>query len=149
MTEGKRVAVSKNFFLDEFVPPEIYRKFGQQSSRFCHRSLFTIAQGVREHFGKSVTINNWFTAGQFKERGFRMPDTKTGAPLSAHRRGMAIDVSIDGIESAEIQSVLIREWDAVFRTLGVTVIELDTKGWNHLACEYTAMDSLLMVPFYS
>lgn len=144
----KRIPLTANFYVDEFVPPAIYNKFGQMSTRFIAPALPTIAQGVRDYFDAACTINDWIHGGPYSESGFRMPDSKTGAPLSPHRRGMAIDIRIKGIASAEVESVIIKNWDKDFKSMGVTVIELGTNGWTHLACEWTASKTLLKVPYY-
>jgi hypothetical protein len=90
-------------------------------------------------FKKPVTINNWKYAKSghvYNESVFRMPDTGTGAALSAHKRGMAIDIKVSGIEAKEVQQDVIDNFPD-YKAVGVTTIELWTPTWTHLSCEWT------------
>lgn len=71
-----KINVSNNFTLDEFIDPVSYANLMRG---------IAIAQYIRETTGQPVTINNWANGGQYKESGYRRPDSKTGSPTSEHR----------------------------------------------------------------
>jgi len=133
--------VSKNFWLQEFLPPDLYEMSPQSGIWMIDRRIINIAQFIRERYGKPVTINNWHSGGQYKESGFRNPFTKTGALLSQHKFGRAIDAKIDGLHPEEIRED-IRQNYALFRVVGLTTIEVDTPTWVHMDCRNTNQDSL-------
>jgi hypothetical protein len=140
--------VSENFSLVEFVPKSIWDKYGTFSTRFIDKQLPIMAQGVRDFYKTGVTINDWSWGGGYSESGFRDPNTSTGAPLSSHKRGMAIDIKVKGVESSQVYKDVVGQWDIYFKALGVTSIEEGTVGWTHLSCEWTNINELLIIPFY-
>jgi hypothetical protein len=62
----KRIQVSDNFYLDEFIDPVTYNKFGYKSQRYIRQEVINIAQLLRDFTGLSITINNWATGGAKK-----------------------------------------------------------------------------------
>jgi hypothetical protein len=129
---GKRIKVTDNFFLDEFIDPLTYNDLDNGLSKIDKR-LFQIAQFIRIKTGKSVTINNWFTGGQFKESGLRRSNTTTGQPLSMHKIGKAIDLKIAGW-NGKMWRVFIEANAADLFALGVRRIEDDKLAttWLHI-----------------
>ena len=75
----------KHFKVYELVPESIYKKFGDSALRFFDDRILITADRIREKYGKMV-CNNWFWGGEYDSRGFRPPDDKDGAELSAHKR---------------------------------------------------------------
>jgi hypothetical protein len=136
--------LTENFILQEFVPKEIYEKYGETSIRFISEKLPTIAQGVRDYFDKSVTINDWKWGGNYNYSGFRPSNCGVGATNSAHKRGMAIDVKIKGIDSLEVQENVKKSFD-YFNSLGITSMEEGTVGWTHLSMEWTTEKDLVLI----
>ena len=65
--------LSKNFYLQEFVTPDLYKKWKDKSIIFIDDRLIHIAQFIRDRFNKPMTINNWNNDGSFRYRGYR-PD---------------------------------------------------------------------------
>jgi hypothetical protein len=128
-----RIKVSENFFLDEFIDPQTYSESGALSIDFIDRKLIAITQFIRTKTGKSVTINNWFTGGQFKDSGLRRPDTKTGRPLSQHKIGKAIDVKQAGMNGKAWRKFVEENAKELFN-LGVRRIEDETltPTWLHI-----------------
>lgn len=137
--------VSKNFNIVEFIPQEIYTRYGDSAIRFINKDLIKIAQFIRDRFNNTVVINDWYYGGVYNESGFRTPDSNTGANLSAHKRGMAIDIKIEGYSSEYIRQDIIQNYD-VYREYGVTAIELDTVGWVHISVENFNKDELELIP---
>ncbi len=81
---------------------------------------------IREHYGKPVTINNWFWGGQYKERGLRSMTTTTGAKYSQHKFGRAVDFHIVGIPAETIRNDIRK---GLFPL--ITCIEKDV-NWVHI-----------------
>ena len=169
----KRIRVSKNFFLDEFLSPKIYEslflkkedywKSELEKSRdgfftkFANgdklKKLIDIAQFVRDRYGKPVTINNWGNGGDRTNSGVRDADSSVGAPKSAHKEWKGIDLIVEGITEQKIyMDVLSNQND--FLNIGVTEIEKDTwnektgEGWTHLSTRITGLNYIKIIPFW-
>ena len=146
----KRIKVSDNFCLDEFINPTTYNKFGAKSQRYIRPELIRIAQTLREFTGLPITINNWATGGAYKESGLRDFNTSTGAGYSAHKFGAGMDLKIGKLTSHEMAQIIIDNWD-IFKELGLTRIENPdfTKGknrdWLHIDVLWTGSDELQIV----
>ena len=55
----ERIRISDNFFLDEVIDPHTYFKTPEKAMEYGQK-VAPMAQMVRWHVGKSVTINNWW-----------------------------------------------------------------------------------------
>lgn len=141
-----RIKLTNNFSLDEFVPKLIIDKFGSKGQWYIDRRIVVLAQAIRDHFGKSMTINNWFTDGPRKESGLRLQGTKTGAEFSQHKYGRAIDFIIEGLTDDEVAADIIKN-ESKFIALGLTTLENAnvTTGWTHADIRYTGLNKLLIV----
>lgn len=138
--------ISQYFVIQEFVPPQIYNQFKENSIWFVNPQIIKVAEFVRSYFNKPVTINNWHKGGTYTESGFRMPDTTTGAKLSAHKRGCAVDIKMPAVDYDEIRKTILLN-EKQFMGAGITTIEDGTETWLHVDCRYTQMDKILVVPF--
>lgn len=146
--------ITKDFYITEFVSKNIFDAYGTNSQWFVDRKIFTLAQGVRDIFGKSMTINDWWddepneTAlpDERKYSGFREPKCTIGGSLSQHRFGRAIDLKISGLTPQEIYAHILKN-PKVFMDLGLTTIEdiRDTPTWNHLDIRYTGLSEIKIV----
>lgn len=125
--------VSKNFVVQEFVYPELYSQFGERSVMFVPRTIVLGAQALRDHFGKSVTINNWHNGGQRKLSGLRPFSTKVGARFSLHKFALAIDILVESIDYREVYDQIHLNYKDKFSPFFTTVEHIDdVNGWNHL-----------------
>jgi len=124
--------ISNHFFIQEFVPKGVFDSFGFKSTWFIDPRLIVLAESIRDHFQKPITINNWHTGGKFYERGFRVPESTTGAKYSQHRFGRAIDFNVEGLEAHEVYLEILNN-EVAFRLAGLTAMENIefTKGWCH------------------
>ena len=138
--------VAKNFSIQEFVPKNIYDRFGDRSTLYINPLLPEIAQLLRDRYNKSITINNWLWGGDFNNSGFRSPICNDGAPLSRHKLGLCIDVKVNGLLAKEVQEDVIKNYDFIFKEAGITAIEADTPTWTHLSVEWTNLDNLVIIP---
>lgn len=138
--------ISKHFIIEEFVPPKVYNQFKENSIWFVSKEIISVADFIRDFFNKPVTINNWHISGTYTESGFRLPDTSTGAKLSAHKRGCAIDVKMPGVDYDEVRKVILAN-EKEFMGAGLTTIEDGTSTWLHCDCRNTNLNHILVVPF--
>lgn len=126
--------VSENFNLQEFVPPEIYNRFGNSAIWFIDRKIINIAQFIRGRFKAPVTINNWSSGGSFKYRGFDPPGGyRKSTSLSQHRMGRGLDLNVKGSTPDEIREDIVKNF-STYNKLGLTTIEDGkiAKTWVHL-----------------
>lgn len=155
--------ITKNFEIQEFVPPEIYNKYGEKSSWFISPEIPVIAQELRDslsqkYAGKKVIvkINDWHTGGQYKYSGYRPPnidDEIKGAFLSQHKLGKAMDIKVFvndvKLSSKEVYDFIMAN-KTKFISLGLTTMEdvNYTKSWNHLDCRFrpNVTDILIVKP---
>jgi len=101
---------------------------------------------IRDRFSAPVHVNDWYRGGHLKERGFRLPGTKTGAKYSQHKFGRACDFNIPGLTIEEIYDDILRN-EKIYLDFGVTTIEdvSFTKTWIHLDTRWTGMDKIKIV----
>lgn len=138
--------MTKNFSIQELVPPEIFSERGNAASQLMDISIVNVAQWLRDKTGKPITINNWSNGGQFKESGLRNFVTSTGAKWSQHKYGRALDLKVEGIQAEEVRQLIRNNWTTL-KAIGLTTIEKDTPTWVHIDCRYTGMETLLEVPY--
>lgn len=129
--------VSKNFVIQEFVPPEIYNLFDDKRKClwYIRPEIIQAAQLLRDIIGEPLTLNNWHTGGAFTARGYRTPKMKVGAAYSQHRLGCAIDVSCAAHKPAELINAMSDNFEK-FKALGIRTIEnpVYTTSWVHMDC---------------
>lgn len=137
---------SKHFKIQEFVPSSIYNIWGERSVYFLDPRMITLADFMRDFFGKPITINNWYAGGNFDLRGFRPPDTLTGGKLSQHKFGRAFDSNVEGLTPQEVYETIIKN-EYLFRNAGLTTMEdiNFTTGWNHLDIRWTGLNFIQIV----
>lgn len=108
MKKFNRIKVSANFHLDEFIDPHTYFNTDDHGMSSVDCRLFKMAQLLRDLYGKSIYINNWWKYYEFykdecsieqmikdiesdpnlsKWSGIRTDRCNEGASASAHRTG--------------------------------------------------------------
>lgn len=150
--------VSPHFDHREFVPPEIDKKYGDNSVWFINPIIPQIAEFYKKFFydyyklkypnlvGVLIIVNNWHTGGTKKYSGFRTPECTEGAALSQHRFKDAFDCEIilvfpDNVrvevKYPEIHEI-IHAHEELFLANGVTTIESIevATGWLHTDVRY-------------
>jgi hypothetical protein len=131
----KRIKASENFYIDEFVSREFYNKWGSRSIHWIRPELINILQFIRNRYGVPMIINNWATGGNFEQSGLRYPTAAIGAGDSLHKFGCAADPKFKDQEPEfynEVRNDIIINWESIFKKLGLTTIEENTKTWLHL-----------------
>jgi len=102
----------KHFRIEELVPQwlfEEYKKKGQIYKLWLifDKDVLYIADRLREDYGP-MTCNNWLWGGNRTLSGFRPFDEKdTGASLSQHKFGRALDLIPKNIHPDEIRDDII------------------------------------------
>jgi len=143
----KRYKLTDNFYLDEFIHPDIYRKFGNKSVWFIDQRMVYIAQALRDDMATPAIINNWATGGNYKSSGVRVMAAKVGAKYSQHKYGRAIDIKFGSWQATKEAYDFILVNQDKYMELGLTTLEniKYTPTWLHLDCRLTAMDQILIV----
>lgn len=123
----ERIKCTTNFFQDEFCFPE-------GDFNLVDPKIVIVAQWIRDTIGKSVTINNYATGGQYKESGLRSLTTSTGAKKSAHKEGKAIDIKVAGMTAKDVYDWCLNHQMELY-SLGIREIEDQrwTASWVHLS----------------
>lgn len=142
-----RIKLTKNFYLDEFVPPLILRAYGPRAIWFIDKDVVNGAQFIRDSFNRPMFANTYFDSGEFINRGYRTPECLVGSRLSQHKRGMAIDFTIDGVSPPEVFEWFIKSYEFTSASHKFTTIEAATPSWTHLDRRYTALAVPFIVPF--
>lgn len=136
-----------SFDVREFVPPEIFNRFGENSWWFVDVRLPRICKEIKDDFGGApVVINNWHFGGVAQNSGFRTPTSTVGASLSQHRRGCAVDVKVKGHTPKAVHAMILANKDK-YMELGLTTLEdvAYTSTWAHLDTRWTGLDEILIV----
>lgn len=129
----------KHFGIKELVPPEVYTALGDKSLLLLEPRMLQMIDGIREFFGKPVTINNWSSGGQFKNRCFRPADAGVGAQWSQHKFGRAADMDIQGYTAEQARAAILEhQKDPLL--VHISVIEKDV-NWLHVDCRNVKSDS--------
>lgn len=146
---GNRIKITENFYLDEFIHPDIYRKYGKNSIWFLDAKIVYICQQLRTDLNVPITINNWAVGGNFKYSGLRPLDAKIGAKRSQHKFGRAADPKGFGGMSIEevFNYIMDNENKSRYMDLGLTTIEniKHTPTWLHLDTRLTNLEDILIV----
>ena len=132
-----RIKVSKDFYLDEYVTPEFYAKWGAKCIWWIRPENINVNQFIRDRFDIPMAINNWFIGGNRTQSGLRYPTTTIGAGDSQHKFGTASDKVFSGVSSSfydEIREDIKTNFTELYKPLGLTTIEANTKTWLHTDC---------------
>ena len=137
---------SKNFLIQELVPEIIWKRYGENSRWFISKEMVEIIQKIRNRYGKSITVNNWYFDGRLQYRGYRPPMTEIGSMYSQHKLGQALDFNVEDYEPGEVYADIITHQD-LFLGIGVTTIEdLEyTPTWTHIDRRNTKLGRLLII----
>lgn len=122
----------KNFALYELVPPEIYESRGERAWELLDVRILMSLQTLRDRVGR-IVVNDWWWGGRFKESGLRSFTTATGAALSQHRFGRAIDAKPADVTPREAADYVLAHPDD-FPYLTTIENPEATPTWLHMDC---------------
>ena len=124
--------LSANFSLKELTKSDAAIRLGIDNSpneetidnlkTLCDKVL----QPVREHFGKSVTVNS----------GYRSPESNAavgGSKTSDHCKGQAADIEIAGVPNAELAQWIMDNLDYTQLILEFYTQGIPDSGWVHVS----------------
>jgi hypothetical protein len=150
IAKRERIKISDNFYLDEFIHPEIYKRFGKNSTVYLNQKLIEIVELLRKGFNEErnmifkspkvgFVINNWGTGGKFINSGVRdfFNPHKKGS-RSRHYYGLCADLKLTGgIDEKELYLHILKYKEFYFEK-GLTTIENYnfTPGWVHVSIEW-------------
>ena len=140
----QRVKLSKNFYLDEYIPEGLYRQLENRPHvliGLIDRRLITADQRLRNVFGP-VTINNWATGGDRNWSGIRTPDSPFYSPTSQHSWGRASDKVFSHATPEEVRSYIKIHW----KKLGIKCIE-ENVSWVHSDVRYVMKQKELLLVY--
>lgn len=141
-----RIKLTENFYLDEFIHPEIYKTFGSNSKLYLSPVLVDLVQAIRNKYGKPININTWFNGGIRRNSGLRDYKNPLGGKLnrSRHYYGLCVDMSCDNIK--ELQNHINDNLD-YYHELGLRVVEnfSHTPTWCHISVEWTGKESVKFI----
>ncbi len=124
----KRIQLTTNLFLHEYIPKELYLQYvGREHILIglLDERLIKADQKLRDLFGP-VTINNWWDGGNRNESGLRVPGMKNYQLTSQHTSGRASDKLFANADAHEVQAYICQNWIQ----LGITGIEIGCT-WVH------------------
>ena len=124
--------LSANFSLKELTKSDTATRLGIDNTpdeealdnlkTLCDKVL----QPVREHFGKSVTVNS----------AYRSPESNAavgGSKTSDHCKGMAADIEIAGIANADLAQWIMDNLDYTQLILEFYTQGIPDSGWVHVS----------------
>jgi hypothetical protein len=126
--------LSDHFIVQEFVPPDVYARFGDGSSIFIDDRLIAFAEKLRRVLDKPIVINNWHNKGAYSNSGLRSFSCPEGALFSDHKFGKAIDIKVANMSGPEVADFLEKHW-ADYNFL-ITSIEKGTPSWTHVSTRF-------------
>lgn len=140
------------FDIQEFVPPEIFNKFGASSTWFIQKDVVDGITFIRETLDIRIRGNNWHKVkGGMQNRGYRLPGNSTGASLSQHFLANALDWDSPDMSVAEIYKWLMDNQDMIiaktaFRTIeNLSLTNKSGDGWIHLDKRWVSNPKGLLV----
>lgn len=145
--------LTANFILQEFVPPETYKKWGNRSIWFVNMKLVLFNQWLKDYFGGNldVIVNDYWWNKDPKTNylysGYRPPMFKLYAKESMHRSFNATDTKVEGMSGEEIRDIVRNNYVFLNEKFGVTTIEKNTPTWCHVDLRLTLMDKLFEVKY--
>jgi hypothetical protein len=145
---NQRIKISDHFYLDEYVTPEFYTRWGAKCINWIRPEVISVDEFLHSRFGKAMTINNWAIGGQRTQSGLRYPSTTVGAGDSLHKFGVASDKQFEGANSAfyeEVRQDIIKHWKELYLPLGLTTIEAATPTWLHTDCRHILNPSIINI----
>ena len=136
-----------SFIIQEFVPRKIWEVWKQNSIWFINPNMILFAQWLKDQTDSTVTINDWAFGGSYNFSGLRPFDCKTGAKMSQHRFGNAIDIKVKGWDSEDLRNLIRDHWKILYNKFGVTTLERNTPTWVHVDFRFTDLNYLFEINY--
>jgi hypothetical protein len=124
--------LSANFTLKELTKSDTATRLGldntpdEQALENLKTLCEMVLQPVREHYGKSVTVNS----------AYRSPESNTavgGSKTSDHCKGMAADIEIVGVANADLAQWIMDNLEYTQLILEFYTPGIPDSGWVHVS----------------
>ena len=124
--------LSANFTLKELTKSDTATRLGldntpdEQALENLKTLCEMVLQPVREHFGKSVTVNS----------AYRSPESNAavnGSKSSDHCKGMAADIEIPGVANADLAQFIMDNLEYTQLILEFYTPGIPDSGWVHVS----------------
>lgn len=139
----KRIKISPNFYLDEYIPKDLYLKYIDTKPHYLtwliDNRLIEADQKLRDIFGP-ITINNWISGGSRNWSALRTPDSPYYKSKSQHSFGRASDKIFKNATADEVREYIKEHW----KDLQITAIE-NNVSWVHSDFRYIPNQKELMI----
>lgn len=128
---------SKYFKLHEFLPKELYEKYGERGWRYVDERLIITMDILKEHFNLgTIQINNYYFGGDREHSSIRTPSSPYYSVGSMHTYARAIDFVCSDYSAQEVRNYIIGH-PHVFKyvrglELGVSWVHLDIRNEDEL-----------------
>lgn len=132
------IYIPKFFKVWEFVPKDVFYKYGEQSITFIDPRIIISADQLREVFGPA-TINNYNSGGTDQYRGLRTSKCPEYSEFSQHSFGRALDITFSGAKSEECRKYIKANME---KFPYITRIE-DGVSWLHIDCAWTGKNGVV------
>lgn len=140
----------KHFIIQEFVSPEVYKKYGETAWQFLDPRLLKFMDWLREKLGRRITINDWKWGGKFTQRGLRenlseIVKSKTDNNilyLSGHPLGQASDFDVEDMTAGEVRAWIVENQEE----LPCPIRMESMVSWNHVDVRDTGSQLYMFQP---
>lgn len=124
-----------HFKIQELVDKETYEAYGDLCWSFMDDRLPIVIDHLRDELGP-ITINNWHIGGGYSLSGLRPPETTTGAKMSQHKFGRAVDCKFSRHSAEDVRQWLRQHWTVKYVQyhFGMSIpLTIEEKtSWLHL-----------------
>lgn len=120
--------LAPRFSVRELVTRELYDLLGDAAVLQFDPVILEFLAVARERIGAPVHVNTWPFGGALDGRGYRDNSETTGSSGSAHRKGMALDFTVQGWKAADVREWILQEQDTL---PNITRME-DGVSWVHV-----------------
>ena len=119
----------RHFVVQELVSPDVYADRGEKAWALLDTNALKTLDALRDKFG-SITVNDWYWGGTFKESGLRTTSCEYYRPYSMHSFGKAFDCKFKDTTPEKVQEYILNNADE-FPFLQRMEDTKSTKTWLH------------------
>jgi hypothetical protein len=119
----------------ELVPPDSFKyckSRGLNPLILLDQRIIKIYATIKSKFPKAI-CNNWHLGGKYSQSGYR--NDGSGAPVSQHRFGRALD--IHGVDPRVLYNHLLKWRLLSYRDITAIESLSDTPSWVHIDVRYS------------
>lgn len=132
--------ITKNFYLQEFIPMDMYNEYGSRAAGVMDYRIILSAQALRDNLGIPLSINTWHSCGERYESGLRVMGMKNYRPLSQHTYGRAVDIVSNKMPAQEMREHILQNRD---KYPYITRME-NNVTWLHIDIKDTQQEDIIL-----